>query len=92
MDSAAGSMKSGRKNTLNQAVMGLRGKTLNTINLDEERMMLNKELFTIFQAIGLGTDTYNITSEGKSLEEKWELIKKHSRYGKIIIATDRLVS
>ena len=37
-------------------------------------------------------DTYNITSEGKSLEEKWELIKKHSRYGKIIIATDRLVS
>lgn len=91
-DSAAGSMKSGRKNTLYQAVMGLRGKTLNTINLDEERMMLNKELFTIFQAIGLGTDTYNITSEGKSLEEKWELIKKHSRYGKIIIATDRLVS
>lgn len=87
-DSAAGSMKSGRKNTLYHAVMGLRGKTLNTINLDEERMMMNKELFTIFRAIGLGTDTYNITSEAKSYDEKWELIKKHSRYGKIILCAD----
>lgn len=90
MDSAAGSMKSGRKNTLYQAVMPLRGKVLNTINLDSEHMMNNKEFREIFQAIGLGIDEYNITSEAKTYEEKLELIKKHARYGRIIICTDEL--
>ena len=88
MDSAAGSMKSGRKNTLYQAVMPLRGKVLNVIEKSEEQMMSNKELFTIFKAIGLGTDTYNISSEAKTTEEKYEILKKHARYGKIIICTD----
>ena len=56
MDSAAGALKSGRKNTLYHAVMGLRGKTLNTIDKSVEQMMDNKELNTIFTAIGLGVD------------------------------------
>ena len=88
MDSAAGSLKSGRKNTMYHAVMGLRGKTLNTIDKDLERVMENKEINTIFRAIGLGVDSYNITSEAKTQEDKWEMIKKHTRYGKIIISTD----
>ena len=88
MDSAAGALKSGRKNTLYHAVMGLRGKTLNTIDKSVEQMMDNKELNTIFTAIGLGVDDYNIASEAKTKEEKWEIIKKHARYGKIIISTD----
>lgn len=87
-ESASGSLKSGRKNTLYHAVMGLRGKTLNTIDKSLEQAMDNKELNTIFQAIGLGVDSYNITSEAKTKEDKWELIKKHSRYGKVIISTD----
>jgi DNA gyrase/topoisomerase IV subunit B len=87
-DSAAGALKSGRKTTLYHAVMSLRGKTLNTINKNVEQMMDNKELNTIFTAIGLGVDDYNIASEVSSREEKWDIIKKHARYGKIIISTD----
>lgn len=88
MNSAAGSLKSGRKSTLYHAVLGLRGRTLNTIDKSVDQMMDNKELNTIFQSIGLGIDSYNIASEVKTKEEKWEIIKKHARYGKIIIATD----
>ena len=88
-DSAAGSLLQGRESAEFHAIMGLKGRTLNTINKTEEQMMDNKELFTIFQAIGLGTDTYNISSEAKSHEEKWEIIQKYARYGKIIISTDK---
>lgn len=88
-DSAAGSLKKGRKDTMYQAVMGLRGKTMNTINKSVEQMLDNRELNTIFTAIGLGIDDYNITSEANTPEEKWKMIEKHARYGKIIICTDR---
>lgn len=87
-DSAAGSLKSGRKSTLYHAIMGLKGRTLNTIDKSVDQMMDNKELNTIFQAIGLGIDSYNIASEAKTRDEKWEIIQKHARYGKIVISTD----
>ena len=87
-NSAGGSLKSGRKNTLYHAVMPLKGRTLNTIDKTTDQMLDNKELNTIFTAIGLGVDEYNIASDAKTKEEKWEMIKKHARYGKIIISTD----
>lgn len=87
-DSAGGSLKGGRKSTLYHAVMPLKGRTLNTINKTIDQILDNKELNTIFQAIGLGVDSYNIASEARTKEEKWELIKKHARYGKIVISTD----
>lgn len=87
-NSAGGSLKSGRKSTLYHAVMPLKGRTLNTIDKTADQMLDNKELNTVFQAIGLGIDSYNIASDAKTNEEKWEIIKKHARYGKIIISTD----
>lgn len=87
-NSAGGSLKSGRKSTQWHAVMPLKGRTMNTIGKTVEQMLDNKELNTIFQSIGLGVDSYNIASEAKTKEEKWEIIQKHARYGKIIISTD----
>ena len=86
--SAAGSLKGGRKDTLYHAVMPLRGKVLNVSDKSAEQVLGNKEFATIFKAIGLGIDQYNVTSECKTAEEAYEAIKKHARYGKICISTD----
>ena len=51
-------------------------------------MMDNKELFTIFKLVGLGIDVNNVTKGCKNPEEAYEKIKKYSRYGKLVIATD----
>lgn len=86
--SPASSLKSGRLNPLHHAVLPLRGKILNVNGKSVDQALDNKEIFTIFKVIGLGMDINNVTSKAKSPEEAYELIKKYSRYGKIVIATD----
>lgn len=94
MNSAAGSLKSGRKNSLYHGVMGLRGRTLNTIDKSIDQMLDNKELNGVFRAIGLGLDSFNVIDQektnGKILtqHERNEIVRKYARYGKIIISTD----
>lgn len=93
-NSAAGSLKSGRKNSLYHGVMGLRGRTLNTIDKSIDQMLDNKELNGVFRAIGLGLDSFNVIDQeetnGKILtqHERNEIVRKYARYGKIIISTD----
>ena len=86
--SPAGSLKSGRHDTLHHAIVPLRGKILNVEGKSIDQALDNKEIFTIFKLIGLGMDVNNVTSKASSYEEGYELIKKYSRFGKIIISTD----
>jgi DNA gyrase/topoisomerase IV subunit B len=86
--SAAGSLRSGRRDTLFNAVLPLRGKVKNVKDSTADQAMDNQELFTIFRMIGLGIDVNNVTKDATSPEEAYSLIQKYSRYGKIIIATD----
>lgn len=86
--SPAGSLKSGRHNTQFHAVLPLRGKILSVLDKTVDQALDNKEIHTIFKVIGLGMDVNNVTKDAKSFEEAYELIKKYSRYGKIVIAVD----
>lgn len=86
--SAAGSLKKGRKDTRYNAVMPLRGKVKNVKDSSADQAMDNKELFTIFKLIGLGIDVNNVTKDAKTPEEAYELIKRYTRFSKIVIATD----
>lgn len=88
MLSPAGSLKSGRHDTLHHSVLPLRGKILSVEGKSIDQALDNKEIFTIFKVIGLGMDVNNVTSKANSYEEGYELIKKYSRFGKIIISTD----
>ena len=88
MLSPAGSLKSGRHDTLHHAIVPLRGKILNVEGKSIDQALDNKEIFTIFKLIGLGMDVNNVTSKASSYEEGYELIKKYSRFGKIVIAVD----
>ena len=86
--SPGGSLKAARKSTKYTAVIPLRGKVKNVKDSSVDQMMDNKELFTIFKMVGLGIDVNNVTKGCKSPEEAYEKIKKYSRYGKLVIATD----
>lgn len=86
--SAAGSLRSGRRDTAFNAILPLRGKVKNVKDSTADQAMDNQELFTIFRMIGLGIDVNNVTKDATSPEEAYSLIQKYSRYGKIIIATD----
>lgn len=86
--SPAGSLKSGRHNTQFHAVLPLRGKILSVLDKTVDQALDNKEIHTIFKVIGLGMDVNNVAKDAKSFEEAYELIKKYSRYGKIVIAVD----
>ena len=86
--SPGGSLKAARKNTKYAAVIPLRGKVKNVSESNADQMMDNRELFTIFRVIGLGIDVNNVTTGCQTAEEAYERIKRYSRFGKIIIATD----
>lgn len=86
--SAAGSLKSGRRSTQFHAILPLRGKVKNVSEVDANTMMENKEFYTIFRLIGLGIDENNVTHGCKTIGEAMEKIKKHARYGKIILNFD----
>lgn len=72
-DSAGGSAKQGR-NSLFQAILPLRGKVLNVEKAREDRILSNKEIISIIQAIGTG------------IKEDFDI--SHARYHKVVIMTD----
>lgn len=72
-DSAGGSAKQGR-NSLFQAILPLRGKVLNVEKAREDRILSNKEIVSIIQAIGTG------------IKEDFDI--KNARYQKVVIMTD----
>ena len=86
--SPAGALKAARKSTKYIAVLPLRGRVKNVVNDNANQMMDNKELFTMFKALGLGIDVNNVTSDCQTPEEAYEKIKQKTRFGKLVIATD----
>ena len=75
-DSAGGSAKMGR-NKENQAVLPLRGKVLNTWEVDRDRLFANTEIHDIAVAIGVDPHGPNDTPDLSGL-----------RYGKVCILSD----
>lgn len=72
-DNAGGSAKQARDRKT-QAILPLRGKILNVANATKDKMMQNKELRDLTQALGCGT--------GKDCESE------HLRYERVVIMTD----
>ena len=87
--SPAGSLKAARKSTKYTAVLPLKGRVKNVVNDNANQMMDNKELFTMFKALGLGIDVNNVTSNCQTPEEAYEVIRQKTRFGKLVIATDK---
>ena len=75
-DSAGGSAKMGRDKE-NQAVLPLRGKVLNTWEVDRDRLFANTEIHDIAVAIGVDPHGPNDTPDLSGL-----------RYGKVCILSD----
>ena len=75
-DSAGGSAKMGR-NKENQAVLPLRGKVLNTWEVERDRLFANTEIHDIAVAIGVDPHGPNDTPDFTGL-----------RYGKVCILSD----
>lgn len=71
--SAAGALKQARDPRIH-AILGLRGKPLNTTNLEIERVLGNAEMKDLISSIGVGVNDYHDMSE--------------VRYGKVIICAD----
>lgn len=83
MDSAAGGMKTAR-DASTQAILGLKGKPLNTLTSSCEQILKNQEIQDLLRALGLD---YNYNQRTKKLEVEFN--ERKLRYGKIIIASDR---
>ena len=75
-DSAGGSAKMGRDKEF-QAILPLRGKVLNTLEVDKDRLFANNEVHDIAVAIGVDPHGPNDMPDVSSL-----------RYGKICILSD----
>jgi topoisomerase-4 subunit B len=75
-DSAGGSAKMAR-NKHTQAILPLRGKVLNTFEVDRDRLFANQEVHDI--AVALGVDPHGMTDEPDL---------NGLRYGRIIIMSD----
>ena len=75
-DSAGGSAKMGRDKE-NQAILPLRGKVLNTWEVDRDRLFANNEIHDISVAIGVDPHGPNDTPDMSGL-----------RYGKVCILSD----
>ena len=86
--SASGSLVTARPDTTRFAIMPLRGKILNVTGVSAKRAMESQVIYSIYNVIGLGLDVNNVTKDCKTKEEALEVVKKKSRYSKIIIATD----
>lgn len=80
-DSASGGAKIIRDATY-QAVMGLKGKVLNTLTASTDRILKNAEIIDILNALGLDWGKVD-----NSLMVNYDESKL--RYGKVIIAADR---
>lgn len=78
-DSASGGCKTIR-NSATQAILGLRGKVLNTMTSTPESWHKNQEIMNIVQALG-----FSWSSDGKSVIYDEQKL----RYDKLIIAADR---
>lgn len=76
-DSAGGSAKSGRDKEL-QAILPLRGKVLNTWEIEAGSLFANREVHDI--AVALGIDPHTSEASSKVLD--------NLRYGKVVIMTD----
>jgi topoisomerase-4 subunit B len=76
-DSAGGSAKEARDKET-QAILPLKGKVLNTMNRESDKVMANTEIQSIFTAIGI--DPHGLADK----EPKIDTL----RYGKVIIMTD----
>lgn len=87
-DSAGGSLIGGRKGPKYHAVLPLRGRVVNTEGMNEDKMLENKEMYTLFRAAGLGLDCSNVMKDARTPEEALEILRTNTRYGKIIISTD----
>jgi DNA gyrase/topoisomerase IV subunit B len=72
--SASGALCSARAGMNNIAVLGLRGRPMNTSGMDIIDILENEEMHDLIVAIGVGVNDYH------SLDQL--------RYGKVIIATD----
>ena len=88
--SPAGSLKAARRaNDVKYcAIMPLRGKVLDTSDCTADKMMDNKEFFTIFSVLGLGIEANSVIKDAKTPEEAYMILQKKSRYGKILMAND----
>ena len=76
-DSAGGSAKSGRDKEF-QAILPLRGKVLNTWEVDPGSLFANREIHDI--AVALGIDPHTADAPDTVLEDL--------RYGKVVVMTD----
>ncbi|MBK7675805.1 DNA topoisomerase IV subunit B [Accumulibacter sp.] len=76
-DSAGGSAKSGRDKDL-QAILPLRGKVLNTWEVEAGSLFANREVHDI--AVALGIDPHQVNAPDSVLA--------NLRYGKVVIMTD----